>query len=184
MTIKSAYLISLSPEKKILLGILWNFLRTQVLYRKISVCHVPTTIHTYIIIFLFHTVNFPPVITTVEVFTIGIGAVQQFDILITDANDDDFNLTFSGGVVEAFSILEKETPGQYHFSIQVSGSSQLDSLQPLIFTATDGRGASSERVQTVQVCACINGGECTPDGILGIDSTVILTCLCPDGKKS
>ena len=133
--------------------------------------------------YLFHTVNVPPVITTFEVFTVGLGAMQQLAILVTDANDDDFNLSFSGGIVEASSILEAETPGQYNFSIQVSDSSQLDSLQPLVFVATDGRGASSELVQMVQVCACINGGECTPDGILGIDSTVILTCLCPDGKK-
>ena len=35
----------------------------------------------------------------------------------------------------------------------------------------------------VQLCACVNGGNCTTDGLLATDfSFVVLNCECPEGK--
>lgn len=122
-------------------------------------------------------------ITTVDVFSVVVGELRIFPILVTDVNGDTFTLTFSGGVVNAASSsLAQNSSGQYSFSILISDFSELDVVQPLVFVVTDERNASSELVQRVEVCACVNDGDCTSDGILGTDSTIVQTCLCPDGE--
>ena len=42
--------------------------------------------------------------------------------------------------------------------------------------------ASVKSIQ-VEVCGCVNGGQCTREAILDTSSAVIvLNCICPEGK--
>ena len=82
------------------------------------------------------------------------------------------------------SELVPGSAGVYVYRISITDHSQLDDLQPLEFIATDVRGASSSVVLTLEICGCVNGGECTTDGVLTSDTTIILNCNCPDGKNN
>jgi hypothetical protein len=55
---------------------------------------------------------------------------------------------------------------------------------PLAFVANDSQGASSIFTPNVEVCACVNGGNCTKDGLLSSDATIVLNCVCPEGNVS
>ena len=54
----------------------------------------------------------------------------------------------------------------------------------LSIIASDSAGASSMLVPQLEVCGCMNGGQCTLDGVLdAVAPVVILNCMCPEGKK-
>ena len=125
-------------------------------------------------------------ITTNTSFRVYVApSVWELSIAVADPNGDDFTFTFEGGVMNAFqSELVPGSAGVYVYKISITDHSQLDDLQPLEFIATDVRGASSSVVLTLEICGCVNGGECTTDGVLTSDTTIILNCNCPDGKNN
>ena len=58
------------------------------------------------------------------------------------------------------------------------------SVLNLILVATDlsFENISSVFNPVVQLCACINGGNCTTNGLLDVDySFIVLNCECPGG---
>ena len=75
------------------------------------------------------------------------------------------------------SELEEVAEGEYTFRWNL----QEITTEPLVFVANDTNGASSLFVPTVEVCACVNGGNCTLDGLLINAATVVMNCLCSDG---
>ena len=126
--------------------------------------------------------NFPPNISTDAIFRVDLGLIEStFNILVTDPNEDDFTFTFEGGLASAdVSELTKLSDGEFVYRIALFDLPTLET-SPLVFHANDSRGAVSSFIPSLEVCACINGGECTLDGTEGIDATVIMNCICPEG---
>ena len=111
--------------------------------------------------------------------------IWELNIAVADPNGDNFTFTFMGGVINALmpSELISSSAGVYVYRLAVFDHSEFTDLQPLEFIATDEHGAGSSVVVKLEICGCVNGGECTTDGVLTSDTTVILNCNCPDGKS-
>ena len=107
--------------------------------------------------------------------TVGEESIYTFSV--NDSND--FNITIEGGVPEG-GVLSDDGNGTYTFTWT------LDTLpmnfSGLSFVAIDSVGAASIHSPSLQLCACFNGGECTDEGILSVDgSLVTMTCICNEG---
>ena len=110
--------------------------------------------------------------------------VWELDIAVVDPNGDNFTLSVHGGVVNAFlSELVSISPGAYVYRLSITDHSQLDVLEPLVFTATDVHEAGSFVVPLVEICGCVNEGDCTEEGLLNFHVTLLLNCDCPDGMQ-
>lgn len=83
-----------------------------------------------------------------------------------------------GGLPENSFLEETDDEGVFDFRWTL----EEITTEPLVFVANDSRGASSLFVPTVEVCACVNGGNCTLDGLLTSDATVVMNCVCSDGR--
>ncbi len=92
-------------------------------------------------------------------------------------SDDNFTLSIQDGVPDS-PILEKISDGEYFFMWTL----QQVTNETLVFIATDTRGAASVFVPTVEICACVNEGVCTLDGLLTSNTTVVMNCLCSEGE--
>ena len=99
----------------------------------------------------------------------------MFSLSVVDPGDE-FTLNIRGGLPDN-SVLEEIAKGEYVFRWKL----QEVMTEPLVFVANDTRGASSIFVPTVEVCACVNGGNCTLDGLLTSDPTIVMNCICSDG---
>ena len=119
--------------------------------------------------------NNPPNITADEVFIVHVGVESLFTIVVEDPGDE-FTLTVVGGLPPS-SELEESERGNYIFHWNL----QEVTMFPLRFIANDSRGASSVFVPNVEICACVNGGNCTREGLLSNNATVVLNCMCPEG---
>ena len=119
--------------------------------------------------------NNPPNIMADEIFIVYVGVESSFTIMVDDPGDE-FTLTVDGGLPPN-SVLEETEGGEYIFRWNL----QEVIIFPLRFIANDSRGASSIFVPTVEICACVNGGNCTREGLLSNNATVVLNCVCPEG---
>lgn len=119
--------------------------------------------------------NFPPNISADATFRVNLGEESTFILFVEDPGDE-FTLSVRGGLPEN-SVLEETDEGEFEFRWTL----QEITTEPLVFIANDTRGASSVFVPTVEVCACVNGGNCTLDGLLTSDATVVMNCVCSDG---
>lgn len=129
------------------------------------------------IIFLlsFHSANFPPDISAGAVFSVTLRQETAYTIVVEDIGDN-FTLSILGELPPN-SVLDDMGEGVYVFRwnpLEVTTA-------PLVFAANDSRGALSIFVPNVEVCACVNGGNCTKDGLLSTNATTILNCMCPEG---
>ncbi len=93
---------------------------------------------------------------------------------VTDPGDN-VTLFVQGGLPDN-SVLQG-SEGEYDFR----WSLQQATYQPIVFLANDSKGAASLFSPRVEVCACVNGGNCTLDGVLSNNSTIVLNCLCTEG---
>ena len=100
----------------------------------------------------------------------------MYSLSVLDPGDN-FTLTIQGQLLQDYT-LEVVGDREYIFHWNLLEPTS----EPLVFIATDSGGASSTFIPTVEVCACANGGNCTLDGLLTSNSTVILNCQCPQGK--
>lgn len=96
-----------------------------------------------------------------------------------DTGDDTFMLTVLGGLPPN-SALEDVGEGEYIFRWNL----QEVTTESLVFVANDSRGALSIYVPIVEVCACVNEGNCTRQGLLSSNATVVLNCMCPEGRTT
>ena len=125
---------------------------------------------------LCSTDNFPPNISAEATFRVNVGEESVFTLKVVDPGDE-FTVDIEGGLPEN-SVIEEVTDGEYVFRWNL----QQVTTEPLVFIANDTRGAASVFIPTVEVCACSNGGRCTLDGVLNSNATVVMNCLCSDGK--
>jgi hypothetical protein len=57
--------------------------------------------------------------------------------------------------------------------------------EPVVFVATDDLDASSQYEPQIGFCQCLNGGECTMQGLLDqMANPVDLNCLCASGNSN
>ena len=124
---------------------------------------------------MYHIANFPPNITADAVFIVTVGQESAYIVTVVDPGDN-FTLTVLGGLPPN-SELESLEDGEYLFLWNL----QEIITQPLVFIAIDSKGASSTFIPVVEVCACSNGGNCTREGLLSNNATVVLNCVCPQG---
>ena len=111
-------------------------------------------------------------------FSVLLGEESLYPLTVEDPGDE-FTLTVLGGL-PAGSVLEKTQEGQFLFRWKL----QAVTTQPLVFFANDSKGASSTFIPTVEVCACANEGNCTLDGLLTNNATIVLNCVCNEGSSA
>ena len=101
---------------------------------------------------------------------------SNFTLTVIDPGDN-VTLSVRGGL-PINSVLEKVDEEEYIF---VWNLMELTN-KPLVFIANDSRGAASTFTPVVEVCACVNGGACTREGLVTSNATVTLKCMCTDGR--
>ena len=121
------------------------------------------------------TENFPPNISADAVFRVNTDTESLYYLTVSDP-EDNITLNVQGGLPPN-SVLEEFGDGDFIFRWNLAEPP----TEPLVFIATDSVGASSSFIPIVEVCACVNSGNCTLDGILTTNSTIMLKCLCPQG---
>ena len=90
---------------------------------------------------------------------------------------DNFTVSVVGGLPVGAS-LEETGEGLYLFTWTL----QAVINDSLIFQAVDSAGASSQLNPQLQICGCVNEGQCTLDGVLDTKLPVIVfKCTCPEG---
>lgn len=119
--------------------------------------------------------NFPPNISAPTTFRVNLGQESVFILFVVDSGDN-FTLSVQGGLPDD-SVLEEISEGEYAFRWTL----QQVTTEPLVFIANDSRGAASVFIPNVEVCACVNGGNCTLDGLLTNNATIVMNCQCPKG---
>lgn len=119
--------------------------------------------------------NFPPNISADSVFRVILGLESNYTLIVVDPGDN-FTLSIRGGQ-PVNSILEKIEEEEYVFRWNLMELTN----KPLVFVAIDSRGASSAFSPVVEVCACVNGGNCTREGLITSNATIILKCMCTEG---
>lgn len=122
--------------------------------------------------------NFPPNISASAIFRVNLNKKSIYNLTVVDSGDN-FTLTVSGGLPEN-SVLEDIGDGNFVFTWNLMEPTS----RPLVFVATDFRGASSSFVTRVEVCACVNGGICTLEEVLSANTTVIMNCICDEGERN
>ena len=97
-------------------------------------------------------------------------------MLRVEDSGDTFSLNVQGGLPDS-SVLEEFSEGMFAFR----WIPQEVTTQPLVFVAGDSRNASRAFTPRVEICACLNGGNCTLDGLLTNNATIIMNCQCSQG---
>ena len=121
--------------------------------------------------------NSAPNITAAAVFSVLLGEESLYPLTVVDTGDN-FTLDVVGGL-PANSALESVGEGEFIFRWVLEELT----TEPLVFVANDSRGAASTFVPIVEVCACANGGNCTRDGLLTANATLVLKCVCTEGES-
>ena len=111
-------------------------------------------------------------------FRVNIG---EESLYVFNVTDEDENITVSVlGDLPMNSFLEQDDPSTYIFHWNLM---QIENTT-VTFFAIDTVNATSTLAPVVEMCACMNGGNCTLDGIIDPDTTpVVMNCDCPGGKK-
>ena len=90
--------------------------------------------------------------------------------------EDNVTLSIQGGL-PVNSVLEKVDDEEFVFLWTLMELTN----EPLVFVANDSRGAASTFTPVVEVCACVNGGDCTREGVITSNATITLKCMCTEG---
>jgi hypothetical protein len=98
-----------------------------------------------------------------------------YTLTVVDPGDN-ITLSIRGGL-PINSVLEKVDEEEYIFIWTLMELTN----EPLVFVANDSRGAASTFSPVVEVCACVNGGACTREGIITSNATITLKCMCTQG---
>ena len=127
--------------------------------------------------FLIYADNFPPNITARSIFRIDLNMESVLYLEVVDTADN-FTLSVEGGLPHN-STLESISQSDANFIFR--WTLHHVTYDPLIFLAVDSRGASTTFTPTVEICACVNGGICSLDGVLSNNATVVMNCQCTRG---
>lgn len=120
--------------------------------------------------------NLPPKISADDFLRVSIGEKIIYQITVNDSDDEVF-LDVYGGLPQG-STLEQIDEGEYVFQWTLQEVTE----EPLVFIATDTGGASSTFAPVVHICACVNGGICSLDGLLSGTHMVVMNCNCNEGS--
>ena len=118
-------------------------------------------------------VSFPPNITGPAVFLINTSVASVYYFTVNTINQ--FTISVIGNLP---GNLAKIGGGLYSFSTNYSNITNAT----VTFLINDTLGSASMLAPQLQICACINGGTCTMDGILNVNQNpLLLNCQCSQG---
>ncbi len=124
----------------------------------------------------FYTDNFPPNISTEATLRVNIGEESVLVLTVVDS-EDNFTVSILNSLPDN-PTLEKSSDNEFVFKWTL----QQVTNESLVFIANDTRDAASMFVATVEICACVNGGICTLDGLFTSNATILMKCVCPKGE--
>ena len=121
--------------------------------------------------------NFPPSISGESVLKVTVGKAATYSFKVEDEGDE-FKVSVEEGFPDGATLSDN---GGGDYSLHWTPASATE--YPLTFVAVDSAGAAANLKPQVQVCGCVNGGECTLDGIFDLvtASSVVMNCVCPEG---
>ena len=122
--------------------------------------------------------NFPPSITGKNMFMVNVGQLNIFNFTVEDM-ESNITVRAAGGLPTNALLIAN---GGSHYSLHYSPTVAANRTLTLI--ATDPHGASSTFTPKVYFCACVNGGDCTLEGVAeSDDKVIIMNCACSEGKN-
>ena len=111
-----------------------------------------------------------------ETFMITVNTLSTYTFTATDTND--FTVATLLQIPEDSSLTEV-SDNNFEFSITLDQVSAIS----VGFIATDTQQATATLEPQIQICACLNSGTCTLEGIADpMASPVILNCVCAAGE--
>ena len=119
--------------------------------------------------------NTPPVIIADSVFRVNIGEESIYSLSVTDPDGDNFTLTIMNDLPNDPKL---EQTGEEHLFIWTLPEITNVTIS---FVAVDSKGAAALFSPTVELCACVNNGNCTRDGLLVDSPTIVMNCHCSEG---
>lgn len=125
----------------------------------------------------FYTESFPPNITAPDTFmaTVGIDSIYTFNVtgsinmnvIINGQSTLPSNTNFSGSN-DTFTLTWNPVDVTEEFIVTIDAIAE--------------QNVNSTFVPRVQLCGCMNGGNCTEAGVLNLEALfVVLNCDCPAG---
>ena len=109
---------------------------------------------------------------------VNVGQLNIFNFTVEDI-DSNITVRTAGGLPTNALLIAN---GGIHYSLHYSPLVAANRTLTLI--ATDPHGASSTFTPKVYFCACVNGGDCTLEGMAeSDDEVVIMNCACSEGKN-
>ena len=127
---------------------------------------------------IFFTESFPPNISAPIIFLATVGTASTYPFIVTGS----VNVTV---VVNGQDTLPPNTNFTENGDAFTLIWTPVDTSEEFNFTiiATAEQSARSMFIPRVQLCGCLNGGNCTEDGVLNLESPfVVLNCECPAGS--
>ena len=122
--------------------------------------------------------NFPPNITGPDFFMVSVNMEASFEIRVMDENLQSF--TIANGAVEG-GVLTRDTSDPSLYVFTWTPTRFLN--RTILFLAVDNMNASTQYQPRIEFCSCLNGGECTLNGLLDQTANPIdLNCICNPGK--
>ncbi len=123
--------------------------------------------------------NFPPNITGDSTFRVNLNRPSIYTFTVVDSAHP-----FTVEVLKelpAGAVLEEEQ-GMYTFRWTLDS---VTDIQAVAFQAKNSEGAASLLSPRLEVCACVNEGNCTLDGVLNTTvAVIVMNCDCPNGALS
>ena len=102
----------------------------------------------------------------------------SFDISVVDTDLVSFTI-ISGDVDDGVLSRDSGDPLLHTFTWTPRAIIQ----NPIVFLATDELDASSQYEPRIEFCQCLNGAECTLQGVLNqLENPVDLNCFCAPGE--
>ena len=120
--------------------------------------------------------NFPPSLSGSNSFRVTVGSPSVYTFTAVDT--DGVAISIQGPGTDDHTLI----PNGNSYTLTISVDASFD--YEIMIVATDAVGAVSTLSPRVEICACRNGGECTLDGLLGIDTNVVdMLCQCDPGTE-
>lgn len=121
--------------------------------------------------------NTPPNILADSVFRVIIGEESIYSLSVSDPNGDNLTLTLMNELPDSPKLEQTAAGEEYLFVWTLLEITNVT----LTFVATDSKGAAALFSPTVELCACVNNGNCTRDGLLVDSPTIVMNCHCSEG---
>ena len=128
-------------------------------------------------------VSFPPSITAPESFMATVGEESVYTFTVSSSSDDISVIILHEGEETLPSGVQLNNPdgGSYNITWTPADNTSVLNLT-IVAMDPNADNISSFFNPVVQLCACVNGGNCTTEGLLANDlSFVVLKCKCPGG---